>query len=688
MEPQNPTETIENSEPISNHVNAVEQPIQKPPEEVKKKKHLGLFFVFIAIILLFVSFVILYKGRLTKKPEDEKLVVKDSFEIRKFESDSEFSDYISKKDSASGFYGVGDVGQRVEIGSDISEPKALMPGSSLEAMSLSPERISETNIQVAGIDEPDILKTDGINIYFSNRFFGVEPMRRFDVIEEEMMIYPTPSTGTKVINAYPPEEIKTIASIDESGEMLLFDKTLITLTENKFSGYDVSDPSKPERLWYKELEKNTYIQTVRKFDNKLYVITKTYIYTPSPCPLPLIKEGLSINCTDIYYPLLVDYSDTSYTILIVNPHDGTVEKSSTFLGASQTTVTYMSENYIYISFAYHKSFLTFFIDFMKTKASDIFPNDIVERLELINSYEISDDSKMNEFGQVLTAYIDTLTDDEEKRIENEMQNRLEDYMKDHSRDLEKSGIARFDVNDLKVTSSEAIPGTPLNQFSLDEYQGNLRIATTTSNSFTGTSGSFNDVYVLDENLKVIGSIKDLGLTERIYSARFVGERGYLVTFRQIDPFYILDMSDPKNPKMTGELKIPGFSSYLHPISENLILGIGQEGMNAKVSLFDVSDSTNPKEISKYELSEYWSEVSSNHHAFLQDEKHKIFFMPAGQNGYIFSYKDNSIGLERVVTGLIAKRALYLDDYLYVLGDAKMIVLDENNWEEVISYDYK
>lgn len=261
-------------------------------------------------------------------------------------------------------------------------------------------------------------------------------------------------------------------------------------------------------------------------------------------------------------------------------------------------------------------------------------------------------------------------------------------MKDHSRDLEKSGIARFDVNDLKVTSSEAIPGTPLNQFSLDEYQGNLRIATTTSNSFTGTSGSFNDVYVLDENLKVIGSIKDLGLTERIYSARFVGERGYLVTFRQIDPFYILDMSDPKNPKMTGELKIPGFSSYLHPISENLILGIGQEGMNAKVSLFDVSDSTNPKEISKYELSEYWSEVSSNHHAFLQDEKHKIFFMPAGQNGYIFSYKDNSIGLERVVTGLIAKRALYLDDYLYVLGDAKMIVLDENNWEEVISYDYK
>ena len=107
-----------------------------------------------------------------------------------------------------------------------------------------------------------------------------------------------------------------------------------------------------------------------------------------------------------------------------------------------------------------------------------------------------------------------------------------------------------------------MPGKVLNQFSLDEYKGDLRIATTIGqNSWFGNFGqlaqSFSDVYVLDRNLKTVGVVKDLGKTERIYSVRFLADRGYVVTFRQTDPFYVLDLSNPSSPQVKGELKIPG-----------------------------------------------------------------------------------------------------------------------------------
>ena len=120
----------------------------------------------------------------------------------------------------------------------------------------------------------------------------------------------------------------------------------------------------------------------------------------------------------------------------------------------------------------------------------------------------------------------------------------------------------------------------------------------------GLTESANDVYVLDKNLKITGQVLDLGLTERIYSVRFIQDKGYVVTFRQIDPFYVLDLSDPENPALKGELKIPGYSSYLHPITKDKILGIGKEGSNVKISLFDVKDPENPSEAAKYTLQEF------------------------------------------------------------------------------------
>jgi uncharacterized secreted protein with C-terminal beta-propeller domain len=183
-------------------------------------------------------------------------------------------------------------------------------------------------------------------------------------------------------------------------------------------------------------------------------------------------------------------------------------------------------------------------------------------------------------------------------------------------------------------------------------------------------------------MQIMGSVKGLGLTERIYSARFIGDKGYLVTFRQTDPFYILDLSNPAAPKMTGELKIPGFSSYLHPISATRILGVGREEGKVKLSLFDVSNKYNPTEVSKYMLDEGWTEVENNHHAFLIDERHNFFFIPGGKGGYIISYTGDKLDLVKAMSQEGVRRAVYVNDFLYILGDRDMSIWNEKTWEKI------
>jgi len=242
-------------------------------------------------------------------------------------------------------------------------------------------------------------------------------------------------------------------------------------------------------------------------------------------------------------------------------------------------------------------------------------------------------------------------------------------------------IVRVGLNSLAVEATQTIPGHLLNQFSMDEYNGHLRVAVTIGDR---NSESKNDVYVLDRDLVIVGSVIDLGLTERIYSARFIGDRGYLVTFRQIDPFYVLDLSVPASPKMVGELKIPGYSAYLEPISDRLILGVGREEGKVKMSLFDVSDSKNPIEKSKYSLDESWTDIESNHHAFLRDPKHEVIFIPSGKGGYVISYAKETLSLSVAVASHQMKRALFIEDNLYIIAEDKITVLDEKTWKETKS----
>ena len=228
---------------------------------------------------------------------------------------------------------------------------------------------------------------------------------------------------------------------------------------------------------------------------------------------------------------------------------------------------------------------------------------------------------------------------------------------------ERTAIHKFAFDDQGAASyvaSGAVSGRPLNQFSLGEHEDHLRIATHVQPTFVGLRGDTpvadvataqdidntqptNAVYVLGESnaeLVVKGSIVNIAPGERIYSARFMGKRGFLVTFRQIDPLFALDLADPAAPRIAGELKVPGFSDYLHPLGESHLIGIGRTTTTSpwggtvprgvQLSLFDVSDLSNPTLVQQIEVGGYGSstEVSYDHKAFAFLAERRILALPA------------------------------------------------------------
>ena len=189
----------------------------------------------------------------------------------------------------------------------------------------------------------------------------------------------------------------------------------------------------------------------------------------------------------------------------------------------------------------------------------------------------------------------------------------------------RTSIHRFDISGAEAAyeSSGEVLGIIHNQFSLSEHNGYLRVVTTVGDPWGEESDSQVRVLSTDGDVLVeVGSVGDIGRGEQVQSVRFVGDVGYVVTFRQIDPFYTIDLSDPANPRILGELKIPGFSSYLHPISDTLVLGVGSDAdpegrvTGAKVSLFDVSDLTAPREVAVWTAPDGWNDVGWDHRAFL------------------------------------------------------------------------
>ncbi|MBD0293452.1 MAG: beta-propeller domain-containing protein [Jiangellaceae bacterium] len=204
----------------------------------------------------------------------------------------------------------------------------------------------------------------------------------------------------------------------------------------------------------------------------------------------------------------------------------------------------------------------------------------------------------------------------------------------HKFDVEKPGKPKY-------VASGTVDGWLLNQYAMSEHEGYLRVATTEERfavdpSPSGDPPSVSRVTVLaqrGDTLRPVGSVGGLGHGERIYAVRFIGPVGYVVTFRQVDPLYTLDLSDPTSPRVVGELKIPGYSAYLHPVGENRLVGVGQDAdeqgvpLGLQLSLFDVDDPAAPARLDTFGLRWAWSDAESDPHAFLYWPAEELLVVP-------------------------------------------------------------
>ena len=259
---------------------------------------------------------------------------------------------------------------------------------------------------------------------------------------------------------------------------------------------------------------------------------------------------------------------------------------------------------------------------------------------------------------------------------------------------QKTPLVRFALEDgsITLTATGEIAGTLLNQFSMDEYNGHFRFVTTSFDQTTGQT--VNALTVLDGNLRQTGKIENIAPGERVYSVRFMGDTGYFVTFRQVDPLFSVDLSDPADPKIIGALKIPGFSDYLFPYGEGKLLGIGKNADERtgatdkmKLSLFDISDPANVTESFKTDLAAFDSEALYNHKACLADGKKNLI----GFSGYYddFCYylytlkEDGFVLLASIPLKEKAEcRGLYIGSTFYIVGNEYLVYFDLNHPDKV------
>jgi uncharacterized secreted protein with C-terminal beta-propeller domain len=579
----------------------------------------------------------------------------------------------------------------------------------------TPQKVSDdystTNIQVEGVDEADIIKNDDKYIYLVS--------------------------GSKILilEAYPADQAKILSSIELDKapyEIFVNNDNLVAFGYSNYYSpsyipstfiniYDISDRENPVLTRNISMEGNYFDS--RMIGDYVYVVTNRHVnYNyPEPIVLPTIREGtqeMKIAASDIYY---FDVPDRSYiftNVLAVNTQDGNEDFTvKTYLmGYSQNM--YVSLDNIYVVYTKRINISNFYERVIEEAIIPFMPFDVQNQIRNIMSSNKTTHEKMNEVGDLVTEYIGTLDPETGAIALKNIEEKMMKIQQDLAKETEKTVVHKIaiDKENIDYVTSGEVPGHVLNQFSMDEYDGNFRIATTTGNWRAETS---NHMYVLNDNLNIIGKVEDLAPGERIYSVRFMGGKGYMVTFRQIDPLFVIDLENPYNPQVLGYLKIPGVSDYLHPYDENHIIGVGrdasEQGMikGMKLSLFDVTDVTNPKEISKYIIGERGtnSEALYEHKAFLFDKSKNLLVIPvsatengkwnAYQGAYVFNLDlDEGFSLKGRVTHrneteqdeysydyqASIRRSLYMDNVLYTISSKMVKMNDLDDLEEINKID--
>jgi uncharacterized secreted protein with C-terminal beta-propeller domain len=262
---------------------------------------------------------------------------------------------------------------------------------------------------------------------------------------------------------------------------------------------------------------------------------------------------------------------------------------------------------------------------------------------------------------------------------------------------EQTRVYRFDISGSgrpRYVAGGSVPGWLINQYAMSEWNGRLRVATTLGQPWERTTGSESSVYVLDGSLRQIGHVGGLGKGERIYGVRFIGPTGYVVTFRQTDPLYVVDLRTPTSPKVTGELKINGYSAYLHPAGNGRLIGVGQDADDAgrrtgmQVSLFDVTDPARPARLARYAVPNGYTEAEFDPHAFLYWPATGLLVVPVsgdtGSSGALALHlSGTSINPQGTVAGAEQiRRSLVIGSTLWTVSDTSLAAYDAGSLSKV------
>jgi len=521
---------------------------------------------------------------------------------------------------------------------------------------------SGTNNQVAGVDEGDIVKTDGRSLYVlagdgvdivsawpasplavsshiavdgDERSLFLRGSRLTVISQENHWVSPGGETGSQA----------TFARVAGwwGGGLQWQPQVIVTVI-------DVADPSAPKILEKTALD--GWLQDAREIDGRVFVVAQDALDIPTPALVPV--GGIGTNPTTPVTPDPVSYTDADGLVTaILPPIDfppaGTPKYVYEDAAAYRARLEQAWKDQALPTYTVTAASGTTTSGQLVTVDNAWVPLDFQSATLLsVVEFDITDDtvgpeSSTSVAGVSGTVYASTTGlyvsaanwgswwDSRDTGLTTNI----------YHFDLGAAGVA--------LESMGAVPGTTLDQFSLDEHDGFLRVATTN----WGNGGDWNftnssaGVFVLgqsDGNLVTVGAVQGLARGERIYSSRFVGDVAYVSTFKQVDPLFVINLADPTRPKVVGELKVPGFSSYLQPLDATRLLGIGRDVdpttgrvLGLQLSVFDVSNPAKPRRSSTYTFAgdgwQSWSSALWDHHALAWFPEQGILTLPVQEGDW-------------------------------------------------------
>lgn len=498
---------------------------------------------------------------------------------------------------------------------------------------------SDTNVRTEGVGEGDIVKTDGKYLYI----MSMDKVQILNIESEEMKQAGTISMDANdyLIEIYLKDDklvcvyARTTDKTDSQG---VIRSVPYTVAET----FDVSDPANPKSLG--EMSQSGSFHTMRVSGDYMYLLSTFYADISGP------KDDISSYVPEVQGKLI----ESNY-ILLPQQEKGRVYTVVTSFSLKDPTK--------------QTDHLAFFGDGSQCYVSE---------------------NNIYVYDTIYDAKVSPVTQTEIRKVS-------------------------YKNGELDGTGDVVIDGVINDSFSIDEYEGYLRVVTTIRENDDTSGGvnpllridgasdvssqpadSTNALYVLNKDLKEVGRLENLAEGEQVYSARFMQESCYFVTYKQVDPLFSVDLSDPKKPKVLGELKIPGFFDYLHPYGDGLLLGIGmdveEDGATVngvKLSMFDISNPKDVKEVHKTVLEEcYSTDVSYNYRAAFVDVEKNLIGFPGYQEQqeyYIYSYdkeKGFTCVFEKKLSGSSEVRGLYAGDKFYLVTEGTVESYRLDNFEKV------